>query len=253
MLTALTCIAASAAFTGPSRPVYGPTGRTHATGYPSMVNYGYGRDNNLDYEKMESAKASGIAALGGSLASVPVKASALLVSHGFTGQWEFNNVALAIQLALFGAIYRCVIRSDDNDMARQGCVGGFALLHALSATTVSKGGADVFLKVGTLFGESCLAYWGAAWALEYAFDRGYLRPLPGFGLPRDGYRSSFVTRNGGGSSYRDGAYYRDGQPRYNGVPRGSSGGEYVGQYSTGRDSRDANLRRRDRYMGGRRR
>ena len=59
----------------------------------------------------------------GSLAASPVKASALIVSNNLYQQWQYSSVALAVQLAFFGIVYRYAVRSDDNDMLKALWVG----------------------------------------------------------------------------------------------------------------------------------
>jgi len=133
------------------------------------------------------------------LADVPVKASALLASahvgsgalkasalaNVFTAQWEFNTYALAVELALFGVLYRCIVRSDDNDMLRQGAVAACALCHALSSTQVYKmWSASMWVQLGTYFSESAIAFLVAAATLEFAWSKGYAHRLPGRGLPQ---------------------------------------------------------------------
>jgi len=157
---------------------------------------------NLAEERVESVKAGVIAAFSGSLAEVPVKASALLASSSigtgavkasafanfFTAQWEFNTYALAVQLALFGVVYRCIVRSDDNVMLTQGAVGAFAMCHALSATQVtSMWSTSMWVQLGTYFSESVIAFGVAAATLEFAWSKGFGRRLPGVGLPPDRY------------------------------------------------------------------
>ena len=87
----------------------------------------------LAEERTESAKAGAIAAVSGSLCSAP---AALLASTAFTPQWEFATDALAVDLLLFGVVYRYAVRSDDNDMLKQGAVGAFALVRTLSSVRV---------------------------------------------------------------------------------------------------------------------
>ena len=150
---------------------------------------------SLAEERLESAKAGVIAAASGSLLAAP---AALLASDAFSAQWEFSTDALAVQLALFGVVYRYAVRSDDNDQLRQGAVGAFALTRTLAAARVgvqctplplSCGPPlgyldwDILLQLAALFGESALAFGGAAFALEYAWNSGWARRIPAGGLP----------------------------------------------------------------------
>lgn len=188
---------------------------------------------SLAEERVESFKAGAITAVIGSMASAPVKASALLASSKasstmFTAQWEFCTYALFVQLFLFGVCYRCIMRDDDNDMLRQGAVGAAALCRALSLTQVKEmWSPDMWLTIFTYFGESMLVFGVASAALEFAWNRGYAFRLPGIGLPpmygpmydRDpfgqpmGYRDDFRGGPGGPGGYRDNRFlpasYRD--------------------------------------------
>ena len=67
----------------------------------------------------ESAKAGFIASIAGSVATAPVKASALLATNAaLTQQWQANTVSLAVMLSFFGIVYRYAVRDDDNDMLK---------------------------------------------------------------------------------------------------------------------------------------
>lgn len=153
---------------------------------------------SLAEERLESAKAGAIAVVSGSLLAAP---AALLASDAFTAQWEFSTDALALQLALFGVVYRYAVRSDDNDQLRQGAVGAFALTRTLAAARVGEqctplplscgpplGYLDwnLLIQLAALFGESALAFGGAAFALEYAWDSGWAQRIPKSGLPTQG-------------------------------------------------------------------
>ena len=72
---------------------------------------------SLAEERLESGKAGLVAALSGSLCAIP---PALLATNSFTPQWEFSTDMLAVQLALFGVVYRYAVRSDDNEQLKQG-------------------------------------------------------------------------------------------------------------------------------------
>lgn len=214
-------IASSAFLTPPTLPLLAPT--AHRS--PASVRL------SLDEERIESGKACVIASISGTFASAPVKASALLATNALTkatalAEWEFSVGTLAVELALFGVVYRCVVRNDDNDMLRQGAVGAFALCRALSSMQVStSSNPDVWLhdvstmaRFGIYFGESALAFGLAAWALEFAWNKGWARRLPGIGLPQ--YYSYYETPP---PYFRDDdmppQYYRDAQPLdYRGEP-----------------------------------
>jgi len=151
------------------------------------------------------------------LGSVPMRFSELISTKAFEkagklAEWEFHTGIFAFELALFGVVYRCVVREDDNDMLKQGAVGAAALCRALSCTHWTYGTAPtkMWLELGVYFGEGVLAFGCAAAALEWAWDRGLAYRLPGIGLPPNDY-------------YYD--EFRGGPPRYmdrtsvNGIPR----------------------------------
>ena len=125
---------------------------------------------NLQEERTESVKAFIVASVTGSLVAAPVKLSMLLAQGNSLDQWEYSTLALAIMLGLFGVVYRCTVRVDDNDMLKQGCVGAFALCRALALTNVKHmGSPEMWLSIGTYFGESVLAFGGACYALGEAY------------------------------------------------------------------------------------
>ena len=192
------CLAAAAFLPSPTTPLLAPAARRAATASVRM--------DIPSEERSESAKAGGVAAFSGSIASAPVKASALLSSKAFTWtQWEFSTGALAAELFFFGILYRLCIRMDDNDQLKQTCVGAFALFRAFSATQVTnKVTPDTWLQLCAYFGESILAFGGAAFALEYVWNRGKAFPCPPE-LPPS-YRDDY------GDRFRD--YDRDYPPRY---------------------------------------
>ena len=70
-------------------------------------------------DRIESIKASLIGTIGGSLSYAPIGIVTGSL-YGFTPQWEFDNDALALSLALFGITYRYIIRTEKNDMLKQG-------------------------------------------------------------------------------------------------------------------------------------
>jgi len=140
--------------------------------------------STLEEEREESIKAAGIAVIAGGLMAAPGKMTSLLAAHATTAQWEFSTLALAVQLGLFGIVYRCTVRSDDNEYLKQGAVGAAALCRALLTTQVDKKlGPDMWLQMGACFGESILAFGGAAAMLEFAWTRGWGSRLSAQGLP----------------------------------------------------------------------
>ena len=209
------CTAAAAAFVPSSAPPpLAPAARRSAA-TPIRLSF----DSE---ERSESAKAAGIAALSGSLASAPVKASALLatlpIKAPALAQWEFSTGALAVQLALFGVVYRYAARSDFNDTPKRGTVFAFALCRALSSVQPSfSDRPEMFVQLLAYFGESVFAFGVAAASLGYAWKRGWVLRLPAAGLPpyypevfRDGPPPPYYD---GPMDYREGGppppYYRD--------------------------------------------
>lgn len=151
----------------------------------------------LAEERVESAKAGAVAAVAGSLLGAP---AALLAPDRFTAQWEFGADTLAVELLLFGLVYRYAVRSDDNPMLKQGVVGAFALTRALSSAHVGDQCTAMPLSCGAPLGyldwgllgqltvslaTSGVAFGAAAAALELCFGRGWVRPLPAEGLPEE--------------------------------------------------------------------
>lgn len=151
----------------------------------------------LAEERAESGKAAVLSAVAGSIATLP---AALLAPDAFSPQWEFATDALGVQLFLFGVVYRYAVRSDDNDMLKQGAAGAFAVGRTLSSVKVPATCSALPLSCGPPLGylswdmiyqlaffgiESALAFGGAAFALELAFDRGLVGRIPEGGLPTE--------------------------------------------------------------------
>lgn len=151
----------------------------------------------LAEERLESGKAAAISAVCGSLLMAP---AALLATDSFSPQWEFAHDALALQLFLFGVVYRYAVRQDESVMLKQGAVGAFVVTRSLAAIQVSTECTAMPLRCGPPLGyldfsmiaqgagwaaESALAFGGAALALEFAFNKGWLQRLPADGLPSE--------------------------------------------------------------------
>jgi len=174
-------LVASALLPSPTLPMLTPVARPLAASSVQL---------NLAEERIESVKACGIAGLMGTLASAPVRASELLASNAFAkagtlAEWQFTTGVFAVELALFGVVYRCIVRDDDNDMLKQGAVGAAALCRALSSShwVASMPASKMWLELAVYFGEGVLAFGCAAAALEFAWDRGIAYRLGGIGLP----------------------------------------------------------------------
>ncbi|CAE7235335.1 PAO4 [Symbiodinium natans] len=80
-------------------------------------------------ERLESIKA-GISSTGsGAVAMIPIS---LLDPDRLTPRWEFQLDMLALDVFLFGLVYRYAVRQgDDNPMLRLGVLGAFVLPRAL--------------------------------------------------------------------------------------------------------------------------
>jgi len=184
---------------------------------------------SLAEERIQSVKAFGIAGVMGTLGSVPMRFSELMSTKalekaGKLAEWQFHTGIFAFELALFGVVYRCVVRDDDNDMLKQGAVGAAALCRALSSTqwTYNTPPTKMWLELGVYFGEGVLAFGIAAAALEWAWDRGLAYRLPGIGLPQNDYYYDDGFR-GGPPRYMDRTPMNgiSGMPGMNGMPRRS--------------------------------
>lgn len=145
-------------------------------------------------ERFESAKASVVSTVFGAVPLVPV---AFADAERLTPRWEFQLDMLALDLALFGLVYRYAVREgDDNPMLRLGVLGAFALPRALflvqlpaECTAIPLGcgpplgyfsWAMIAQVVWQLFvGAAALA--GSLYGLERAFGVGLVRRFNGFG------------------------------------------------------------------------
>ncbi|CAJ1411096.1 unnamed protein product [Effrenium voratum] len=82
-----------------------------------------------DEERLESLKAGVAATASGATAMVPIS---LIDPDRLTPRWEFQLDMLALDIFLFGVVYRYAIRAgDDNPMLKAGVAGAFALPRAL--------------------------------------------------------------------------------------------------------------------------
>ena len=147
----------------------------------------------LAEERANSGKAAVFSAVAGSVAALPAALVGGAVG-GFTPQWELSHDVLALQLALFGVVYRYAAREDESEMLKQGVVGAFAVTRASAGTQASASCTALPLSCGAPIGyaswemiaqgagvgaESLLAFGGSALALEYACSRGWLSKLAG--------------------------------------------------------------------------
>ena len=202
-------LVSSALVPSTSSPLLTPAAGRSAAAAISLQYRGYraGDDRVLEFERFESIKAAICSATSGTIASAPVKLSTLVSSKALESapalaQWQWGIGSMGVELALFGLVYRCAVRNDDNYMLKQGAVGAFALMHSLSSTHAAKmWSPEMWLSLGIHFGEAALAFGCAAAALEFAWDKGWgtrLNYLPGMSY---GY---------GGSNRRYGSGYASG-------------------------------------------
>ena len=157
MLLALTLVS-SRGLTSPTAPVFASPLRCAGVRCSDPE-----RKAVFSEERSESVKAGGIASLTGTMASAPVKASAVLatlpVKATALASWQISTCVFAVQLFLFGIVYRCTVRCDDNDALRQGAVGAAALCRALGLMQTNNAWTgDMWLQLGLSFGESALAF-----------------------------------------------------------------------------------------------
>ena len=69
----------------------------------------------LAEERANSGKAAVFSAVAGSVAALPAALVGGAVG-GFTPQWELSHDVLALQLALFGVVYRYAAREDESEL-----------------------------------------------------------------------------------------------------------------------------------------
>lgn len=149
--------------------------------------------------------------IGGSLINAPLALLVGFFSGGLTSAWEFNIDMLALSLGLFGITYRYAVRYDANPNLKQGVVGkdgiftyhlfimksdlagAFALTRALNlihvptsctALPLDCGGPFHYFTWSMIFEgitygfESIVAFGGAAYCLEKAFEKYILGKFP---------------------------------------------------------------------------
>lgn len=186
-------------------------------GYRGETDGGFGGPS-LDFERTESVKACAITGIVGTAVASPLLITILAKS----GSAPLQFGLMAVSAALFGAVYRCVVRGDDNGQLRLGAVAAFAIVRALatvpgSASWTSSVQMDLLLQLWI----GVAAFGHAAFAYESAVDNGFAFPLeghaPALGAPRYGFG------RGGGLGGRPGGYG-------NGYGDGPYGGNYPGPY-----------------------
>jgi hypothetical protein len=146
-------------------------------------------------ERIESVKAAVVSTVAGSFANAPFSVMGGLLFDGgrLTPTWEFSNDALALQLFLFGVVYRYAVRTDENPNLKQGVVGAFAVSRVLNMIRIDDAVCSSLpLNCGAPFGyvswsmiqqallvglPSLLAFGISAYVLDSSFKRGLVVPL----------------------------------------------------------------------------
>lgn len=143
-------------------------------------------------ERFESVKASVLATVFGAIPLVP---ASLADSERLTPRWEFQLDMLALDIALFGLVYRYAVREgDDNPMLKMGVLSAFVLPRALFLVQLPAECSALPLACGEPLGYFSwvmlaqvawqlfvggVALGGALYGLERAFDVGLLRRFSG--------------------------------------------------------------------------
>ena len=165
-------------------------------------------DNNNDketqfsfYQRIESIKTALVGLLSGGILSTPVIALhdiVILPNDSTTNglaSWEFDTDMGSLQGALFAIVYRYCIREkdDDNDMLNMGVVGAFIVVRTLSRIRVPNYCTALPLHCGDPLGyldydmisqviyngmESIALFGGAAYAMEIAYEKGWITKYP---------------------------------------------------------------------------
>ena len=161
----------------------------------SNDNEGEGGEDKFSFaQRIESLKCAVVGAVSGSLCvTLPAAYHNLLYSDTLSvngmAQWEFDTDMGAIEGALFAIVYRYAIRGDDNPMLKQGAVGAFVLVRALSRISTPTSCSALPLSCGAPIGyanwdminqgllsgvESAALFGGAALAMEACFETGFI-------------------------------------------------------------------------------
>lgn len=147
------------------------------------------------WERIESIKSAGVAAVSGSIAFAPYAiVSQGFSAHPFDAQWEFNHDMLALSIALFGIVYRYAVRQSTNPQLKYGVVGAFVLTRVFNLIHVPDTCSALPLNCGFPFFyvsfsmilegvsyaiESGLAFQGAAFTLDYCFENKIIKRFTG--------------------------------------------------------------------------
>ena len=141
--------------------------------------------------KIESTKSGVIGLLAGGIYLAPFSAMHNIFIDGGehidngVAQWEFDTFVGSFEGALFAIVYRYCIRTDDNPMLNQGCIGAFVLVRTLSKIQIPSYCSAVPLDCGNPLGyfdwdmisqaglsglESAALFGAAALAMDYCFE-----------------------------------------------------------------------------------
>lgn len=145
------------------------------------------QDAGREAERPESVKASGVAAVAGTVSSLLLTLTAGGSASGLAEALDVAGVALSC--ALFGAMYRYAVRGDvGNTHLSGGVVAAFALVRAagcysgLASSAASSGGGDVssllvdaVLPAALYGGQGMLMFGFAAVAVEAAMAQGLVK------------------------------------------------------------------------------
>ena len=145
-------------------------------------------------QRIESIKCVLVGAISGGITVAPVSAiHNLLLESNNIPQWEFDTDMGSLEAALFAIVYRYCIRTDDNDMLKQGVIGAFVLTRTLSKIEVPAYCNAIPLNCGSPIGyfdwnmiqqgissglESVALFGAAAYAMDYCFQKGYISKFP---------------------------------------------------------------------------
>eukprot|EP00193_Tetraselmis_chui_P011722 CAMPEP_0177785738 /NCGR_PEP_ID=MMETSP0491_2-20121128/20519_1 /TAXON_ID=63592 /ORGANISM="Tetraselmis chuii, Strain PLY429" /LENGTH=323 /DNA_ID=CAMNT_0019306841 /DNA_START=271 /DNA_END=1242 /DNA_ORIENTATION=+ len=131
-------------------------------------------------EKTESIKAGAIAAVAGTVASLPLTAT-----YGDSPTVALlSTLTVTASSLLLGVVYRYALRQDlGNSQLKGGVVAAFGLVRGLAIADALQSGVDgqvtmdIVAKGALLAGHSVLEFGFAAVALEFALQRGFLKPF----------------------------------------------------------------------------
>eukprot|EP00320_Phaeocystis_rex_P009811 CAMPEP_0119095330 /NCGR_PEP_ID=MMETSP1178-20130426/169130_1 /TAXON_ID=33656 /ORGANISM="unid sp, Strain CCMP2000" /LENGTH=210 /DNA_ID=CAMNT_0007079125 /DNA_START=26 /DNA_END=658 /DNA_ORIENTATION=+ len=144
-------------------------------------------------KRAESGKAAAVSLIAGTAGGLPflLLGKAAEIPPGFTAAaWELQADGLAVMLLLFGIVYRYAVRTDKNQMLKQGVVGAFVITRSWALITPSEGCSALPLNCGPPLGyfswgmiaqgafatvETGVACAAAAVALEVCFDKGWIQ------------------------------------------------------------------------------